>query len=121
MANGLNVEAIAKQFQDMVTDKVSNHIEAEIKQKASAAARRRRIIRSHGKTYTYGRYQNTGQLARNIKTSVKGKGKVVDAGSRANYSGTGYHGLYFLKEKQGVKDVKNVLNRSKKFVESLKL
>lgn len=119
--NNIDAGAIAKQFKDQVTERMADWFESELKVKSNAAMRRPHLIRSHGHTYTYARYQNTGQLARNIRQADKGDRKIVDAGTRANYSGTGYHGMYFLVEKQGMKDVKSTLSKGSKYANSLKL
>lgn len=121
MANGLDINSIAEGFKERIQQKVGDFVLAETKAKAGIAARRTRVIRSHGHKYTYARYSNTGQLARNTRLSKKGEGLVVDAGTRANYSGTGYHGLYFLREKQGERDVKAILKKSEKYTSALKL
>ena len=75
--NSLNTSIIAKEMQTKVTERMGDWFEAEFKAKANAAARRTRLIRSHGHTYTYARYQNTGQLARNLKQVKKGDKVVV--------------------------------------------
>ena len=121
MIQGFNPAEVAKEFGDEVTAALADFIEAETKQKASAAARRPRIIRSHGHSYTYSRYQNTGQLAANTRQTGSGERRKVDAGTRASYRGTGYDGMYFLVEKQGIKDVKSILNKASKYAKSLKL
>lgn len=121
MANQLNVDSIAKQIQDEVTDKMSLFFKAEVNARAKTAARRTKVIRSHGHRYTYSKYQNTGQLAANIKVIKNGSGKSVTDGSRANYSDGSYHGLYFLVTKKGQSDVKSVLRKGKKYAETLKL
>ena len=64
--NLLNTSSIAKEMQTKVTERMGNWFEAEFKAKANSASRRTRLIRSHGHTYTYARYQNTGQLSSNI-------------------------------------------------------
>ncbi|WP_441768820.1 hypothetical protein, partial [Klebsiella pneumoniae] len=48
------------------------------------------------------------------------EGYKVDAGTRGNYT-HGYHGLYFLVERQGERDVRNTLNATKKYAEALKV
>ena len=101
MNKDLDIRAIGEQFNERVTGRMADWFEAELKAKANTAGRRTRIIRSHGHSYTYSKYQNTGQLGRNIKQYDRGKGaKVVDAGRRSDYTGTGYHGMYFLVEKK---------------------
>ena len=97
--NLLNISSIAKEMQTKVTERMGDWFEAEFKAKANSARRRTRLIRSHGHTYTYARYQNTGQLSSNLKQVKKGDKIVVNAGTRANYS-SGYHGMYFLVEKK---------------------
>lgn len=119
--NGLDTSAIAKSFQNQVTNRLSDWFEAELTVKAQNAAKRPRVIKSHGHRYNYSRYQNTGQLARNIRQLKRGDKTIVDAGTRANYTGTGYHGMYFLVEKQGERDVKTTLKKGVKYTESLKL
>ena len=97
--NLLNTSSIAKEMQTKVTERMGDWFEAEFKAKANSASRRTRLIRSHGHTYTYARYQNTGQLSGNLKQVKKGDKVVVNAGTRANYT-SGYHGMYFLVEKK---------------------
>lgn len=121
MIQGFNPSEIAEEFGDEVTAALADFIEAETKQKANAASRRVRLIRSHGKRYNYARYQNTGQLAANTRQTGTGNRKIVDAGTRASYRGTGYDGMYFLVEKQGQKDVKAILKKAAKYASSLKL
>lgn len=119
--NSFNPAEVAKEFGDEVTAALADFIEAETKQKASAAARRTRVIRSHGKKYVYAKYANTGQLSSNVRQSGKGNKKIVDAGTRAIYRGKGYDGMYFLVEKQGIKDVKAIMKKASKYADSLKL
>ena len=79
--NLLNTASIAKEMQTKVTERMGDWFEAEFKAKANAASRRTRLIRSHGHTYTYARYQNTGELSRNLKQVKKGDKVVVNAGT----------------------------------------
>ena len=116
----LNTSIIAKEMQTKVTERMGDWFEAEFKAKANAASRRTRLIRSHGHTYTYARYQNTGELSRNLKQVKKGDKVVVDAGTRANYT-SGYHGMYFLVEKKGMEDVKTTLKKGANYANSMKL
>lgn len=121
MANDLiDSNAVAKEFGSQVTERMADWFEAELKTKAVGASRRARIIRSHGHTYSYAKYSNTGQLARNIKQVKQGDKIIVDAGTRANYS-SGYHGMYFLRTKKGMSEVKSTLKKGTKYAESLKL
>ncbi len=118
--NSLNTSSIAKEMQTKVTERMGDWFEAEFKAKANTASRRTRLIRSHGHAYTYARYQNTGQLARNLKQVKKGDKVVVNAGTRANYT-NGYHGMYFLVEKKGIEDVKTTLKKGANYANSMKL
>ena len=118
--NLLNTSTIAKEMQTKVTERMGDWFEAEFKAKANAASRRTRLIRSHGHTYTYARYQNTGQLSSNLKQVKKGDKIVVNAGTRANYT-SGYHGMYFLVEKKGMQDVKTTLKKGANYANSMKL
>lgn len=118
--NSLNTSSIAKEMQTKVTERLGDWFEAEFKAKADAAARRTRVIRSHGHAYIYARYQNTGQLSRNLKQVKKGDKVVVHAGTRANYT-NGYHGMYFLVEKKGMEDVKTTLKKGANYANSMKL
>lgn len=119
MNERIDSKAVASFFEKKVTMKVSTFVEQETTKKATTAGRRAKKVwnRHSGKTY---RYTNTGQLGQNIRKIRNGDGYKVDAGTRANYS-NGYHGLYFLVEKQGERDVKNILNASKKYTEALKV
>ena len=120
--NLIDTTSIAKEMQSKVTERMGDWFEAEFKAKANSASRRTRLIRSHGHSYTYSKYQNTGQLGRNIKQYDRGKGaKVVDAGRRSDYTGTGYHGMYFLVEKKGMQDVKTTLKKGANYANSMKL
>lgn len=117
----LNTKGIARLFSDDITEEVAQFFMRETRQKALVASRRTKVIRSHGKSYTYARYQNTGKLARNIKVTRDGDKRIVEDGTRADYGDGSYHGLYFLAEKAGERDVKTVLKRGKTFTEALKL
>ncbi|MFS9669203.1 hypothetical protein, partial [Klebsiella pneumoniae] len=57
----------------------------------------------------------------NIRIFNEGKGKQVADGVRADYSDGSYHGMYFLVEKAGERDIKNVMKNGQKFVEGLRL
>ena len=118
--NSLNTASIAKEMQTKVTERMGDWFEAEFKARATAASRRTRLIRSHGHTYTYSRYQNTGELSRNLKQVKKGDKVVVNAGTRASYT-SGYHGMYFLVEKKGIQDVKTTLKKGSNYANSMKL
>lgn len=122
MANDLiNSNAVAKEYGSQVTDKMADFFEAEFKLRALTASRRRRIIRSHGHNYTYSNHQNTGKLANNIKVTANGDRKIVSDGTRASYGDGSYHGMYFLRTKKGMSDVKATLKKGTKYAESLKL
>lgn len=122
VSKDIDIRAIGEQFNEKVTGRMADWFEAELKAKANTAGRRTRIIRSHGHSYTYSKYQNTWQLGRNIKQYDRGKGaKVVDAGRRSDYTGTGYHGMYFLVEKKGMQDVKTTLKKGANYANSMKL
>ena len=118
--NLIDTTSIAKEMQTKVTERMGDWFEAEFKAKANSASRRTRLIRSHGHTYTYARYQNTGQLSGNLKQVKKGDKIVIDAGTRANYT-SGYHGMYFLRNKKGMQDVKTTLKKGAIYANSMKL
>lgn len=118
--NSIDTASVAKEMQTKVTERMGDWFEAEFKAKANAASRRTRIIRSHGHNYTYSKYQNTGQLSRNLKQVKKGDKIVVNAGTRANYT-SGYHGMYFLRTKKGMQDVKTTLKKGANYANSMKL
>lgn len=117
----IDTKGIARLFKDEVTEKTADFFKINLKQKATTASRRTKIIRAHGKTYIYPKYQNTGQLARNIVVTKDGDKRIVNDGTRAGYSDGSYHGMYFLVEKAGERDVKNVLKKGSDFVTGLKL
>lgn len=117
----LNAKGIAKLFSDDITEEVAQFFARQTRQKAQTAQRRTKVIRSHGKSYTYARYQNTGKLARNIKVTTENGMRIIEDGTRADYGDGSYHGLYFLAEKAGERDVKAIMNKGKKFTEALKL
>ena len=84
MGIGIDTKAIAKQFNDEVTQKMAEFFEVQLKSEALTASRRKLVFRGrNGKRYTYSKYRNTGQLAANIKISPNGKGKKVTDGTRA--------------------------------------
>ena len=85
--NLLNTSSIAKEMQTKVTERMGDWFEAEFKAKANSASRRTRLIRSHGHTYTYARYQNTGQLSSNLKQVKKGDKVKVITGKDKNKEG----------------------------------
>ena len=118
--NSIDTASIAKEMQMQVTERMGDWFEAEFKAKANSASRRTRLIRSHGHTYTYSRYQNTGQLSANLKQVKKGDKIIIDAGTRANYT-SGYHGMYFLRNKKGMQDVKTTLKKGANYANSMKL
>lgn len=84
------------------------------------AGRRQRKIKPAHSRKTY-RYANTGQLGRNIKKLKRVDRYYVDAGTRANYSKNGYHGMYFLVEKRGEKEVQRALKDTEAYTRNLKL
>ena len=119
--NGIDTKAIAKQFNDEVTQKMAEYFETQLKSEALIASRRKLVFRGrNGKRYTYSKYSNTGQLASNIKISSNGKGKKVSDGTRANYS-KGYHGMYFLVTKKGTRAIKKILKDAQMYASTLKL
>ena len=119
--NGIDSKAIAKQFNDDVTQKMAEFFEIQLKSEALKASRRKLVFRGrNGKRYTYSKYRNTGQLASNIKISSNGKGKKVSDGTRANYS-KGYHGMYFLVTKKGTRAIKKILKDAEMYASTLKL
>ncbi|MGL5895733.1 MAG: hypothetical protein ACRCZN_01950 [Lactococcus lactis] len=119
---GIDTKGIAKIFQQEVTDNLAHFFQAEVTLKAQQAARREKFVRgANGKKYSYSKWQNTGQLARNIKITKDGNKKLVNDGTRANYSNGSYHGMYFLVEKRGEKEIKAILKKGTKYAESLKL
>lgn len=117
---GISEKAIAKEFGDAVTQKMAEYFQTQLKAKAQVASKRKLIFRTRGKTYSYSKYHNTGQLAANIKISKKGDKAIVSDGTRANYS-SGYHGMYFLVEKKGESAVKKVLKDAQAYASHLKL
>ena len=84
------------------------------------AGRRSGVIKPAHSNKSY-RYKNTGQLGRNIKKVKEGNKYVVEDGRRSDYSKNGYHGMYFLVERRGEREVQKVLNDTKKYTENLKL
>ena len=119
--NGIDTKAIAKQFNDEVTQKMAEYFETQLKSEALIASRRKLVFRGrNGKRYTYSKYSNTGQLASNIKITNNGKGKKVSDGTRADYS-KGYHGMYFLVTKKGTRAIKKILKDAQMYATTLKL
>ena len=119
--NGIDSKAIAKQFNDDVTQKMAEFFEVQLKSEALTASRRKLVFRGrNGKRYTYSKYRNTGQLASNIKISSNGKGKKISDGTRANYS-KGYHGMYFLVTKKGTRAIKKILKDAQMYASTIKL
>lgn len=119
--DNFDIKAISEQFANEVTDKVADFIETQTKAEAQRASGRQKRFRAHGKTYTYAKYRNTGQLARNLRIDKKGKYKVVHDGRRSDYSDGSYHGMYFLVEKRGERAIKKILKDAKVYTESTKL
>lgn len=117
---GIDTKAIAKEFGNDVTQKLAEFFETQLKVEAQKASRRKLVFKSHGKTYTYSKYKNTGQLASNIKITKNGDKAIVSDGTRANYS-SGYHGMYFLVEKKGENAIKKVLKDAQAYTQNLKL
>ena len=119
----INVSNVANLIKNDIENDVSKWFEQAVRTKARTASRRPSFVRgANGKKYSYTKWQNTGQLANNIKiVSSSGKGKTVTDGTRANYSDGSYHGMYFLVEKRGEQDIKNVMKQGEKFVKGLKL
>ncbi|ARQ94822.1 virion structural protein [Lactococcus phage PLgW-1] len=119
LSKELDVKSVSSFFEKEVTMKVSDFVQRDVQKRAVRAGRRpKRVWNRHsGKTY---RYTNTGQLGRNIKKIRSGEGYKIDAGTRGNYT-HGYHGLYFLVERQGERDVRSTLNATKKYAEALKV
>ena len=121
MGIGIDSKAIAKQFNDEVTQKMAEYFETQLKSEALTASRRKLVFRGrNGKRYTYSKYRNTGQLASNIKITNNGKGKKVSDGTRADYS-KGYHGMYFLVTKKGTRAIKKILKDAQMYATTLKL
>ena len=118
--DSIDTASVAKEIQMQVTERMGEWFEAEFKAKANAASRRTRLIRSHGHTYTYSKYQNTGQLSRALKQVKNGDKIIIDAGTRANYT-SGYHGMYFLRVKKGMQEVKTTLKKGANYANSMKL
>ena len=120
--NGIDTKGISKEINQKVTQETALWFEKAFRTKARTASRRTAFVRgANGKKYSYSKWQNTGQLATNIRITKNGEQKIVNDGTRANYSNGSYHGMYFLVEKAGERDVKNVLRQGTKFVEGLKL
>lgn len=116
--NGFDWKEIANEYSNEVTNKVSDYIETQVKAQAMKAGAKSKIQRSHGHTY---RYKNTGELARNIKAKKDDDGHwSVSDGTRADYS-KGYHGMYFLVEKAGEREIARILKEAKSFTEKTKL
>lgn len=118
----INVGNVANLIKNDVENDVAKWFEQAVRTKARTASRRPSFVRgANGKKYSYAKWQNTGQLANNIKIIKEGKGKAVTDGTRASYSDGSYHGMYFLVEKAGERDIKNVMKNGQKFVEGLRL
>ncbi len=117
---GIDTKAIAKEFGNDVTQKLAEFFETQLKVEAQKASRRKLVFKTRGKTYSYSKYKNTGQLASNIKITKNGDKAIVSDGTRANYS-KGYHGMYFLVEKKGENAIKKVLKDAQAYTNNLKL
>ena len=119
----IDTGGIAKLFKNEIEKDTAEFFKKAVTTKARTAQRRPSFVRgANGKKYQYAKWQNTGQLANNIKiVSSSGKGRTVTDGTRANYSDGSYHGMYFLVEKRGEQDIKNVMKQGEKFVKGLKL
>ena len=118
----IDTGGIAKLFKQEIEKDTAEFFKKAVTTKARTAQRRPSFVRgANGKKYKYAKWQNTGQLANNIKIVSSGKGRTVTDGTRANYSDGSYHGMYFLVIKRGEQDVKNVMKQGEKFVRGLKL
>lgn len=118
----LDISGISKLIKDDIEKDTAEFFKKAVTTKARTASRRPSFVTgANGKKYSYAKWQNTGQLANNIKVVSDGKGKVVTDGTRGNYSDGSYHGMYFLVEKRGEQDVKSVMKQGEKFVKGLKL
>ncbi len=116
---GIDVNGIAKEFKGKVAQEVAKFVAIETKTVATRAGNRAKLVKGRYGRKTY-RYSNTGQLGRAIASRQKGKGFVVSDGGRAFYT-KGYHGMYFLVEKRGEREIKKILADTKRYTESLKL
>lgn len=113
---------IARLFKGKIEEDTAEFFKQATKTKARTAQRRPSFVRgANGKKYSYAKWQNTGELANNIRIFNEGKGKQVADGVRADYSDGSYHGMYFLVEKAGERDIKNIMKNGQKFVEGLRL
>lgn len=119
-AISIDVQKVAKTFDKQVTQKTAQALTIDLKLAAGRAGRRQRIIKPRHSKKTY-RYANTGQLAANIATRWKADKAIVSDGGRSHYSKYGYHGMYFLVEKRGEREVQKAMKDLTKYVESLKL
>lgn len=119
-AISIDVKSVAKSFDKQVTQKSAQALTVDLKTAAARAGRRQRVIKPRHSKKTY-RYSNTGQLAANIATRWKADKAIVSDGGRAYYSKYGYHGMYFLVEKRGEREVQKAMKDLTKYVESLKL
>lgn len=117
---GISEKAIAKEFGDNVTQKMAEFFITQLKVEAQKASKRQLVFKARGKTYSYSKYKNTGQLASNIKITKNGDRAIVSDGTRANYS-SGYHGMYFLVEKKGENAIKKILKDAQAYASNLKL
>ena len=118
----IDVGNVANLIKKDIEDDVSKWFEQAVRTKARTASRRPSLVRgANGKKYSYAKWQNTGQLANNIKIIKEGKGKTVTDGTRASYSDGSYHGMYFLVEKKGMQDVKTTLKKGANYANSMKL
>lgn len=118
----IDTSGIAKLFKEEIEKDTAEFFKKAVITKARTAQKRPSFVRgANGKKYQYAKWKNTGQLANNIKIASSGEGRAVTDGTRANYSDGSYHGMYFLVEKRGEQDIKNVLKQGEKFVNGLKL
>ena len=116
----IDVKSVGSYYKEQVGSKVADFIEIQTKAQAQAAGNRYKKVKPrHGKK-TY-RYRNTGQLARNIEKTKDGAHYVVSDGTRANYTDGSYHGMYFLVEKRGEREVKQVLKNATAYTQGLQL
>lgn len=117
--DGMNINAISKEISDTVEKQMAEFIYNDLKANAQTAGGRSRKVRIRsGKVY---KYRNTGQLARTIAIKKESDHTTVDAGTRADYGGKSYHGMYFLVEKAGMRAVDQTLKRAKMYVNKIKI
>ncbi|WP_054639841.1 hypothetical protein [Lactococcus fujiensis] len=117
----LDISRTGEYFRKQIENKASEFVYNQLKLSANRASSRKRRFRGRNGKYIVTRNIRTrGNFRITLKKYKTTNGTTIDAGTRSNYS-EGYHGMYFLNEKKGIKEVDEILNALPKFIENINL